>query len=106
MNNGLINFPKYISQKFEFYSQNFVRQVKGVITQFDELISKIQSNQINKIDELISINIFNSSDGHGQSASEVNGQFLHSQLLIDALLRMKSTKTDQDELISSCQKEY
>ncbi len=38
--------------------------------------------------------------------TDLNGQFLHSQLLIDVLIRMKSTSTDKDELISLCKSEY
>lgn len=78
--------------------------------QLDELISQIQSNRTRKssnmINEPLPISIFNPNSNHGQSTSEVNGQFLHSQLLIDALLRMKPTKTDKNELITVCRKEY
>ena len=80
------------------------------MVQLDELISQIKFDRSrkrsNKIDELISISIFNPKSNPGQSTSEVNGQFLHSQLLIDALVRMKPTSTDKNELISVCEKEY
>ena len=36
----------------------------------------------------------------------MNGNFLHSQLLIDTLLRMKSNSTDKNELITICRQEY
>ncbi len=74
----------------------------------DELIEKILSNQVqrqhNKIDEAFSISIF--STGQGQSTSGINGHFVHSQLLIDCLIRMKPNLTDKDELISLCKKQY
>lgn len=75
-----------------------------------ELVSQIQFDQTNKIlrkvDEPLLISIFNTSAGHGQSTSGLNGQFLYSQLLIDALLRMKSTPSDKNEFIAVCQAEY
>jgi tetratricopeptide (TPR) repeat protein len=42
----------------------------------------------------------------GKSAAEINGQFVFSQVLIDCLLRLKSSDTEKDELISCCRKEY
>ncbi|CAF1332663.1 unnamed protein product [Rotaria sordida] len=96
-------------KKNEQWAKEFAK-VNGVITQLDELISQIKLNQAkkihSKIDEPISISIFNTSVNHGQSTSGLNGQFLHSQLLIDALLRIKPTSNDKNELISVCQKEY
>ena len=84
--------------------------MKGDIDQLEELIAQIQSDQMrriqNKVDEPISINIFNTNAGQGQSTSGLNGQFVHSQLLLDCLLRMKSTSTDKNELIELCQQEY
>jgi tetratricopeptide (TPR) repeat protein len=80
-----------------------------VITQADELIAQIQLNQEkqhqNKVDEALSFSICSSKTGHDQSTVELNGQFLHSQLLIDCLLRMKSISTDKNELISLARKE-
>ena len=36
----------------------------------------------------------------------VNGHFIHSQLVIDVLLRVKSVQTDMNELINLCKDEY
>jgi hypothetical protein len=82
--------------------------VKGVIVELDELISKITSDHKiqKKIEEPLSINIFTTSGGAGKSTTGVNGQFVFSQLLIDCLLRFKSTHTDKNELIEHCQNEY
>src|SRR3984957_19119886 len=86
-------------------------QVKGVIVQLDELVAQIRSDQEkrshSKSDESLAFSIFYATAaGHGQSTSGLNGQFVHSQLLIDCLIRMKSTSTDKNELISLCKDEY
>ncbi len=82
-----------------------------MIVDLNDLIKKILSDkyqrQHNKTDEAFSISIFSAgTSGEGQSTSEINGQFIHSQLLIDCLTRMKTDSTDKNELISLCKKEY
>jgi tetratricopeptide (TPR) repeat protein len=77
----------------------------------DKLIKKILSDQTqrkkNKIDEAFSISVFSTSAAsEGQSTSGINGQFIHSQLLIDCLIRMQSNSSDKAELISLCKKLY
>jgi tetratricopeptide (TPR) repeat protein len=76
----------------------------------DELVNKIKCDQAKRIvieiDEPLSINIFNTSSSKDHSTMELNGQFVHSQLLIDVLIRMRVTSTDKNELICLCQKEY
>ena len=86
-------------------------QVKDVVVRLDELIQQIQTDQTQrqhqKFDESLSINIFNSSvQGERQSSSGLNGQFVHSQLLIDCLIRMKISNDERKELISFCQQQY
>lgn len=78
-----------------------------------ELITNIQSDQKkqnnNKSEESLAFSIFcttNATRTRQQSTTELNGQFLHSQLLIDCLIRMKSTSNDVNELISLCKEEY
>jgi tetratricopeptide (TPR) repeat protein len=58
------------------------------------------------VQEPLSINIFSTSDDAGTSTTGLNGQFVYSQLLIDCLLRMKTNETDNNKLISLCEKEY
>jgi tetratricopeptide (TPR) repeat protein len=75
------------------------------------MIHQIKSDQnqrqYSKIDESLSINIFNSNEnGAGQSTSDLNGQFLHSQILIDCLIRIKSNSTDEKQLITLCKQQY
>lgn len=42
----------------------------------------------------------------GQSTSELNGEFVHSQIFIDVLLRIKPNQSDRNELIARCNKTY
>lgn len=79
--------------------------------QLDELMAHVQmdrNKQINnKRNESLAFSIFNTVDVvQEQSTTGVNGQFLHSQLLIDCLIRMKSTPTDKNELVSLCKIQY
>jgi tetratricopeptide (TPR) repeat protein len=82
--------------------------VKKVTVFLDELINKILSDQNqrqhHKIDEAFSISIFSTSAGEGQSTSEINGHFIHLQLLINCLVQMKSNSTDKIAFISLCRK--
>jgi tetratricopeptide (TPR) repeat protein len=55
-----------------------------------------------KEEEPLSMNMLTT----GKSTTEINGQFVFSQLLIDCLLRLKSNDSDRDELISYCENEY
>jgi tetratricopeptide (TPR) repeat protein len=82
--------------------------VKAVIVEFDELISRISEDHKiqKKVEEPLSINIFTTSTGTGKSTTGLNGQFVFSQVLIDCLLRLKSTQTDKNELIDCCKNEY
>jgi len=59
-----------------------------------------------KLEEPITINVFTATDNPDQSTIDLNGDFLHSLLLIDALLRLKSTETEKQEFISFCSKQY
>jgi hypothetical protein len=60
----------------------------------DDLIHQIQPDQtqpqVRRLDEALSIHICKSNDhDEGRSSTELNGQFIHSQLLMDCLIRMK-----------------
>ena len=59
-----------------------------------------------KVVEPLSLNIFTASSDAEQSSTGLNGQFLHAQLLIDVLLRMKPNETDRQELIALLKKTY
>jgi hypothetical protein len=45
---------------------------------------------------------FNTDNQSDQSSTNLNGIFIHSQLLIDILIQIKSTRDDKDELIEIC----
>jgi tetratricopeptide (TPR) repeat protein len=72
------------------------------------LIDQIKSDQKTrvKLEEPLSINISSVTGNPDQSTTGLNGHFVHSLLLIDVLLRMKSVQTDKKQLISLCQNEY
>lgn len=59
-----------------------------------------------KVDDPIVMNIFTTGTNPEQSTTRLNGQFVHSLLLIDVLLRMKYAEKDRQELIALCKKEY
>ncbi|CAF3603234.1 unnamed protein product [Rotaria sp. Silwood1] len=61
--------------------------------------------RINETNQKLSINIFKTNDQHGQTSTELNAQFFHSQILMDVLLRMKTKVDDKNELIALCKKE-
>ncbi|CAF3648668.1 unnamed protein product [Rotaria socialis] len=86
------------------------QKIKGVVIDLNSLLKQIQLDQSkrieNKVDEPLAINISNLNHFIDKSTKELNGEFLHSQLLIDCLLRMKPNVTDKNELINLCQKFY
>ena len=76
--------------------------MKGVFTQILDLVNRIQSarQRRKKGDEPFVFTV------QGQSTNELNGEFVHSQIFIDVLLRIKPTQEDKNELISRCNKTY
>ncbi|CAM4800354.1 unnamed protein product [Rotaria magnacalcarata] len=71
-------------------------------TKLDELINVIRAEQKRRgrIEEPIAMNILD------RTSTELNGEFLHYRLLVDALIRMKPNEQDQKELIELLRKEY
>jgi hypothetical protein len=85
--------------------------VKGVIEDINELVIQVLSAQEkqtsrDRFEASLPITIFNTSGSREQSTTELNGQFVHSQILIDCLLRLKSTTTDKHDLVTYCKKQY
>jgi Tfp pilus assembly protein PilF len=82
--------------------------VKSVVVKLDDLTNHIKADQKSrvKIEEPLSINVFTASDNPDQSTTGLNGHFVHSLLLIDVLIRMKSIETDKQQLITLCKNEY
>ncbi|UJR32366.1 hypothetical protein I4U23_019828 [Adineta vaga] len=95
----------------EEWTQHFSK-VKGVFTRLNDLIERIQSDQLHRqqyqrSDESLTINIFKSSNSkEGQSTTGSNGQFIHFHLLIDCLIRMKRTSNEKIELFNFCKEYY
>ncbi|CAM4837065.1 unnamed protein product [Rotaria magnacalcarata] len=85
------------------WAKNF-EKVKGIGMQLNGLVDQIRSDQTTrtrtKVDEVFSINIFNTKSHQEKSTTGLNGQFVYSQLLIDRLLSMKPKATDRNEFIS------
>ncbi|CAF4790259.1 unnamed protein product [Rotaria sp. Silwood1] len=85
---------------------------RGMRTKLNELANLIQldckKRSRYECDESLSINIFSSNIDQEVSTVELSGQFIHSQLLIDCLLRMKSTETEIEDFVNFCKsrKEY
>lgn len=71
------------------------------------LVTDILSHQNrNQTSEVLSFHIFNTNESPEQSTTGLNGQFLHAQLLIDCLLRLKSTSVDKNEFLEMVYNEY
>ncbi|CAF3416934.1 unnamed protein product [Rotaria socialis] len=77
-------------------------KVKAVCDDPDELINTIRIDQKRRcrIEEPIAMDILD------RTSTDLNGEFLHYRLLIDALIRMKPNEQDQKELIELLGKEY
>jgi tetratricopeptide (TPR) repeat protein len=86
------------------------KKIKDIITKFDELIYKIRSERAkrsqNEVSAPFPISIFHTNSSHERSNDKFNDHFIYSQLLIDALLRLKPINTDKDKLIRLCKEEY
>jgi len=92
----------------EQWAKDFIK-IKSVIVELKDLIHVIKQDQQSrvKIEEPLSINIFqNSTNKKDQSTTGLNGNFVHSLLLIDVLIRMKSIESDKQQLIKLCKNEY
>ncbi|CAF3513122.1 unnamed protein product [Rotaria socialis] len=83
-------------------------KVKAVDTDLDELICRIKADHKiqKKVEEPLSISIFNTNAGAGKSTTGLNGQFVFSQVLIHCLLQLKYTAADKNELIVFCKQQY
>jgi len=78
----------------ELWTKDFTK-IKSVIGELKDLIHVIRQDQQSrvKIEEPLSINL-------------LNGNFIHSLILTDVLIRMKSIESDKKQLIQLCKREY
>ncbi|CAF4595262.1 unnamed protein product [Rotaria sp. Silwood2] len=83
-------------------------KVRAVVVELDELVSRIKvDHKIQKmVEEPLSINIFTTGGGAGNSTMGLNGEFVFSQVLIDCLIRLRYTESDKKELIRLCKQQY
>lgn len=93
---------------YSFEKKIHETQTENVITELDELISRITAdhNIQKQVDEPLSINIFTTSTTGGKSTTGLNGQFVFSRIFIDCLLRLKYTPIDKAEFLNLCKSEY
>ena len=79
-----------------------ILQVKGLVPTVNDVLCKIEKDQAlrerKQAAPLISI--------IERSSGNMDGDFLHSELLVDALVRMNSYPSDKYELIKICQQQY
>ncbi len=82
--------------------------MRAVVITLNDLITQIKADEKAryKVEEPIAINIFTISAKPDQSTTDLNGDFLHSLLLIDALLRLKPVENEKQQLISFCCNQY
>ncbi|CAF4430442.1 unnamed protein product, partial [Adineta steineri] len=80
-------------------------KIKCMVLELDELVPKIQTN-LNKIDESFAIFSFKTNINQDQSITELNNQFLYSQIIMDCLLRIENNLSDRTQLISLCENIY
>lgn len=87
-------------------SDKLVDQIK-----LEDLIDQTQLDHKQRIHnartESLAFSIFNANAAtHGQSTTRLNGQCLYSQLLIDCLIQMKSTRIDKEDFIFLCKEQF
>ncbi|UJR07069.1 hypothetical protein I4U23_011357 [Adineta vaga] len=89
-------------KKCEDWTKKYYK-IKGIFIQLNELIEKVlfdyNKQEFINMDESISFNFYD-----GYSTNELNGGFIHSQLLIDCLIQLKSNQDEKDEFFSFYQK--
>ncbi|CAF0869022.1 unnamed protein product [Rotaria sp. Silwood1] len=106
-------FSIYILCKNEQCHHQWIQQyekIKDVYHQFDDVMNRIRTDysrrKQDKSDEPISISFSSLNKSSEKSTTEIDGQFVQSQLLVACLLKMKTTTTDKNEFISECRKVY
>ena len=82
--------------------------MKDIFDQRQKLLGQIvvDRKRWHKIDEPLVFSMFNVSDEIERSSINISGNFLHNQLLIDLLLRLKSTEANKKEFLALCRETY
>ena len=84
-------------------------KIGAIVFDFNELIELIETHEKQKKKayiEPLSMSIFNSILSEERSLTNIDGGFLHYQLLIDSLLRHNRNITNRTEFFNFCKKEY
>ncbi|CAM4839819.1 unnamed protein product [Rotaria magnacalcarata] len=93
-------------QSNESWCRQF-RKFRGICSQLNQLAnlmpSRYRRRPRREADDLFSFDILNTGGDQEKSTAELDGHFIHSQLLIEALQKMKSTSTVIEEFIRFCQ---
>ncbi|CAF2408453.1 unnamed protein product [Rotaria sp. Silwood2] len=92
-------------------SMKNLNKVKGAIVRRSELVQRVQTDynqrQFYNLDEILSINFFRSRKTDEKLLStNLNADFIYSQMLIDCLICMQSSSNDKNELIALCKQQY
>lgn len=81
-----------------------------MLTKLDELFHRIRSDQSKrfetKVHEPLLLHLAQISPSSDKSLRKLDGEFLHRQLLIDCLLRMKTDSTARQQLTAFCKERY
>ena len=87
------------------WAKRFVK-IKGVLVDFTDLLHRIRIDHIDshKPNQLLTIYILHRN--RDKSTSDLNGDYLHSQLLINCLMKMKSNSNDRNEFIDLCKQQH
>lgn len=90
----------------EQWSKSYPK-IKTVVIHLSDLMKSIEQEQDKQIrlEEPFAFQIYSMHNQPDRSTTKLNGQFVHSILLIDVLLRMKTKQTDdRKELLDLCYK--
>ncbi|CAF1222960.1 unnamed protein product [Rotaria sordida] len=79
-------------------------KVKGVFNEIDDIILQIQLNRTQRTNARIEESF--ASAFQGKSSAGIDGNVVYSQIMVNVLIRMISSSTDRNELISICRKQY
>ena len=83
------------------------KKIKAVIIQPDELVARIQLDQISREKDALSISLFKrGNENVNRSSTRINGEFIYSQLLVDILVRMEIGLCAKHEMIDTFKKKY
>ncbi len=83
-------------------------QIRAVVSEFDVLFARIQADHICRIqvEEVLPISFFHNLSSEDRSSTNINGTFLHIQILIDTLISLKENPANKNELVKIAIAEY